>query len=217
MPMQEQTAADLIAVCLETGSESAWCELVFRLQPLIASTILRVVRRYNHPNRSVVDDLVQETFLKLCRNEFKALREFDHRHEASIFGYVRTVAASAANDYFRAFNAQKRAGEHAVDPQDLINAAIATDATAEDRLLIREIESCLERVTDNERDRSIFWLYYRQGFTAVDIAGFPGIELTAKGIESCLLRLIKAVKREMSPGKHKTEGLEPPSALGEMG
>ncbi len=214
--MREQTAAELIAACLETGSESAWRLFVLRFQPVIASAILRVVRRYGHANHSIVDDLVQETFLRLCRDDKKALQQFDHRHEAAIFGYLKVVAASVANDHFRALNAQKRTGEYAVDPEDFVDIATTTEASAEHSVLIREIEGCIERVTENERDRSIFWLYYRQGFTATDIARIPGIGLSAKGIESCLLRLIKAVRNEMSSELGQAEGSQPPSALGEM-
>ena len=212
----ERTVAELIAVCLETGSESAWQELVQRLQPLIASVILRIVRRYNHPNRSIVDDLVQDTFLRLCHDNNKVLREFEHRHEASFFGYVKLAAASVTNDYFRAHNAQKRAGEYAVDPEDLVNIASTRESSAEDHFMMKEIEKHVESATDNKRDRTIFWLYYRQGYTAADIAAIPGVGLTAKGIESCLLRLVKAVKHETSPKQPPSEGLQAPSTLGEM-
>jgi RNA polymerase sigma-70 factor (ECF subfamily) len=216
MSTHEQTAAELIAVCLDTGSESAWLQLVGRFQPLIASVVMRIVRRYDHPNRNIVDDLVQETFLRLCREDCKALREFHHVHEAAIFGYVKVVAGSVVNDYFRALNAQKRAGEVAVDPEILGSFAASTGASAEDSLLLREVESCLESITENKRDREVFWRYYRQGLTAVEIAALPGMDLSAKGIESCLLRLLKSLRRQMSPPTGKPEGFQRPSTLGEI-
>jgi DNA-directed RNA polymerase specialized sigma24 family protein len=40
-----------------------------------------------------------------------------------------------------------------------------------------------------ERDRAFFWLYYRQGFTAEEIAGLAATGLTAKGVESALRRV----------------------------
>jgi RNA polymerase sigma-70 factor (ECF subfamily) len=40
-----------------------------------------------------------------------------------------------------------------------------------------------------ERDRTLFWLYYRQGFTAEEIASLAGSGLTAKGVESALRRV----------------------------
>jgi RNA polymerase sigma-70 factor (ECF subfamily) len=216
MPMHEPTAAELIAVCFETGSEAAWGELVKRFQPLIASVILRVVRRYNQPNRNIVDDLVQETFLRLCRDGGKALRQFDHRYEAAIFGYLKVVAASVATDYFRSQNAQKRMGEVSVDPQDLVDRATASETSAESHVLLGEIERCVNRATNNERDRAIFWLYYQQGLTAKDIANLPNMNLSDKGVESCLLRLLRAVRCELARRGTQAEGQRPHSALGEM-
>jgi RNA polymerase sigma-70 factor (ECF subfamily) len=215
MPIHDQNAAELIALCLETGSESAWRQLVARLQPLIASVVSGVVRSYGQSN-NIVDDLVQETFLRLCRDDSRVLRNFDHRHEGGIFGYVRRMAASVANDYFRALNAQKRMGEYAVDPEDLAHIAVTSGASADELMLLRQIENYIERVADTERDLYIYRLYYHQGFTAKDIASIPSIGLSPKGVESCLLRMIKAVQREISRGSSYAEGSPPPSALGEM-
>jgi RNA polymerase sigma-70 factor (ECF subfamily) len=40
-----------------------------------------------------------------------------------------------------------------------------------------------------ERDRALFWLYYRQGYTAEEIARLSAAGLTAKGVESALRRV----------------------------
>jgi len=61
--------------------------------------------------------------------------------------------------------------------------------------LDRKMRSAPEMV--GERDRSIFWLYYRQGFTAEEIAGLIGAELTAKGVESALRRVAKWMRGEI--------------------
>jgi RNA polymerase sigma-70 factor, ECF subfamily len=58
-----------------------------------------------------------------------------------------------------------------------------------------------------DRDRTIFWLYYRQGMTAKEITGLPGIGLSLKGVESALHRLVKLVRDhlvEVRPGKTGT-------------
>lgn len=216
MATQDQTASELIAACLQTGSESAWRDLVLRFQPLIASVILRVVRRYDDQDLGLVDDLVQETFLRLCRNDSKVLRQFDHRHETATFAFMKVVAASVANDHFRGLHAQKRAGEYAVDSDILDRTALATGPRADDRLLMLDIQRSLEQVTESPGERSIFWLYYRQGFSAVDIAAMPGIALSAKGVESCLLRLVKALKLKLSTKVQPENGLQSSSALREV-
>ena len=48
-----------------------------------------------------------------------------------------------------------------------------------------------------DRDRTIFWLYYRQGLTTKAIATLPAIGLTIKGVESTLGRLTKMVRKRM--------------------
>jgi RNA polymerase sigma-70 factor (ECF subfamily) len=217
----ERSAAELIALCLEADSTSAWREFVARFQPLIASVILRTIRRYGESNSGVADDLVQETFLRLCKDDCKALRQFEQRHEDAIFGYLKVVAASVTMDHFRGLSAQKRLGDRHVESEEVIDLHVSTPSNAEQTLMLREIEQCIERVSDSKRDQTIFWLYYQQGFTAKDIALIPSIGLTAKGIESCLYRLTKAVRQEVSVRQfrdklHDSKGDRPPSTLGEV-
>jgi RNA polymerase sigma-70 factor (ECF subfamily) len=221
VPTSKGTTAELIASCLATDSASAWREFVARFQPLIASVILRTIRRYGESNSSLADDLVQETFLRLCKEDCKALRQFEQRHEDAIFGYLKVVAASVAMDHFRGLSAQKRVGDRRAEPEEVIDLHLSTPANAEQTLMLREIDQCIERVSDSKRDQTIFWLYYQQGFTAKDIAQLPSIGLTAKGIESCIYRLTKAVRQEVSV-RHLRDKLQyskgdrPPSTLGEI-
>ena len=60
---------------------------------------------------SVVDEIVQEVFLKLCDQQRRILREFKPRGEDSFLGLVRIVSASVANDYFRRQHSTKRGGK----------------------------------------------------------------------------------------------------------
>jgi RNA polymerase sigma-70 factor, ECF subfamily len=60
-----------------------------------------------------------------------------------------------------------------------------------------------------ERDRIVFWLYYRQGYTAGEIAGLPAVALTVKGVESLLYRLTAALRAQLNPPGEKGFG-DPP-------
>ena len=62
---------------------------------------------------------------------------------------------------------------------------------------MQEIDRLLTEVTQNEhgcRDRAIFRLYYRQGFTARSISQLPGNRLNQKGVEAVLYRLVRAIR-----------------------
>jgi len=40
----------------------------------------------------------------------------------------------------------------------------------------------------------IFFLYYRQGYTAAEIAALPSLQLTTKGVESIIARLTHMIR-----------------------
>jgi RNA polymerase sigma-70 factor, ECF subfamily len=217
---QKSSISELIASCLDGDKETAWREFVFRFQPLIASIIFRIVRRYGRSDHDLVDDLVQETFLRLCKNQGRALRRFRERHETAIFGYLKVVAASVVTDYFRSVNAQKRLGDKLPESEELIDVSTSTPSNAEQVTMVREVNECIDQLADSGRDKTIFWLYYQQGLTANDISSLPNIELTTKGVESCIYRLTKAVRKlivkNSAPGQRAAEA-EMPSAFGEIG
>jgi hypothetical protein len=81
-------------------------------------------------------------------------------------------------------------------------------------VLIRQIDECLQAVCvgpNSQRDRKIFWLYYRAGLPASAIAALPTIGLTTKGVESTLLRLTRLVRQRAC---NPTRTIDPDQAKG---
>jgi RNA polymerase sigma-70 factor, ECF subfamily len=188
----------LITECVTANSAGAWQEFVRRFQPLIAGVVSRTASRWQSVSPSLIDDLVQETYLKLCTEEFRRLRDFESRHENAIYGFLKAVAYNVTLDYFKVRNAAKRgAGTEANGEFDDSLRTQGVESTIEDNLLLREIEVLVGEVAEKERDKTVFLLYYRQGFTAKTISEIPSIELTEKGVESCLQRLTKRIKRRV--------------------
>lgn len=197
---------ELVLICLRTGGEPAWNEFVRRFQPLIATVILRTARRWGETSPDVLDDLIQETFLKLCADRQAVLEKFQPGHPDSIFGYIKVLTANLVHDHFKALNSRKR-GKNITsaltDDYELSESQGSATSEAESReraILIGQIDACLRTLEigpNTERDRRIFWLYYRIGLSASAIAVIPGIGLTTKGVESTLLRLTKHVKQKL--------------------
>jgi len=207
-------AAEIVIACLESGSEAAWTAFVQRFQPLIASSVSRVVRRYGPPNSALIDDLTQDTYLRLCKDNCRTLRDFQAQHDEAIFGYIKVIATSVALDHFRARATHKRRGEVEDDGTNLEDST--PSSTIEQTVLLKELDQHLAS-TETERDRTIFWLYYRQGYTARDISAMPQLDLTQKGVESCIYRLTQSLRSAVSSkASGVKKGLPPQNTLGVM-
>lgn len=204
MPYSALQATELVRVCLASADSDAWAEFVCRFQPTIAAAALRTTQRWGESSPLVVEDLVQETFVKLCANGGRLLREFEPHHPEAIFGYLKVVTVRIVHDYFRRQHSVKRGATHVVpdaaDPETGPLDPLATERV-ERAVLIGEIERRLSRMElgpCGERNRLMFWLYYRCGMTADSIAVVLGSRLTTAGVESVILRLTRRVREELA-------------------
>lgn len=199
--LQQLTILQVLEICLESEEDRFWSELMRRSRPFIASVIVRKIRHRTRPCPSLVDDLTQETYLKLCANNFRALRGFKCQHENALFGFLKVIASNVARDYVRSAFCQKRgsgAGEQGIENVEMLPMPRSFFRHQLERnILLREIENLVERYpldSDCVRNRVIFWLYYRAGFSAKEIARLPNLGLTVKGVESALQRVTRQIK-----------------------
>lgn len=227
MSYSSWTPEELVQACAEAGNSEAWAEFVSRFRKLIGCVVLRVARNYGDTSGSVVDDLIQDTFLKVCSDNCRLLREFHPQHPDAFFGMLKVIAVNVAHDHFRARRSAKRGsgiseGEVSAVETFVPDSNSAGQAHIEREILLREIDGILMRAASSvaARDREIFWLYYRQGFTAKAIAMIPSYKLTTKGVESILYRLtcfVRAQLSERAPDvnrvERKPEGIHPANTL----
>lgn len=195
----------LLELCLQ-GDADAWYEFVHHFQPLIAAVIVKTLRRGTDANPAVVDDLVQETYVKLCMNHCKALREFTCRHDHALAGFLKVVASNLTQDYLRCRLSQRQGSGKGEDALENVistsgSAAISVEAV-EQQTVLHAVEQSLQSQCSEpnfSRDRRIFWLYYRDGFTAKAISQEPGIGLSVKGVESALFRVTELLRAKLRP------------------
>ncbi|HLI82281.1 MAG TPA: sigma-70 family RNA polymerase sigma factor [Bryobacteraceae bacterium] len=164
---------------------------------MFARIAYRVAREWGQPRSSDLDDVVQEMLLKLGANGGNLLRKLPPG-EPSAESYLKVMAANCARDYFHAMYAKRR------DPRKTVEAGSGTNRLEilvnvqpgiERAVLIRQIDAHLEA---EGRDRAIFWLYYRDGFSAREIAAVPAFGLTAKGVESVIHQLTIALRSKLN-------------------
>src|SRR5437762_1953157 len=144
----------LIRACVD-GKAAAWQDFIRRFNRIIAITSYRAARRWGEDSPAVVDDLTQETYLKLCADGARVLREFDCPHRDAIFAFLKVVAANVANDYFKRLHAGKRRGsqvdEQLMDADRAGSVACpAASASIERAVILRELDACLCAVAPAE-------------------------------------------------------------------
>jgi RNA polymerase sigma-70 factor (ECF subfamily) len=102
------------------------------------------------------EDVLQETFFEVCRSIGQ------YRQEGSLWGWIRTIAASKALMRLRR-NRYRDADEL---PED------AMEIRHEDTALRMDLEAALERL--GETARAVVWLHDVEGYTHDEIAGMMG-------------------------------------------
>ena len=187
-------------LCADECDNEVWKEFVSQVDRPICRTIIRTASRWEKPCLSLVEDLRQQTYLKLLRGGCRSLRDFAIQHaETAVLKYIRTIAANVTIDHFR-----RRDKLHVpIDDVDIEvpNKRQGSQEKIEFELLLKEIDELLKHFLtgpDQERDRTIFWLYFRQGMSTKKIASLPSIVgLTAKGVGSVIERLKHGIREQI--------------------
>jgi len=206
MKLSELTAQQLLDECLRANTEDAWTEFIGRLHPLVSGVIVKTAQRYSDLPFSTVEDLVQETYLRLCRDNRRSLREFQWKNDLAIFSFVKVVSASVTLDYLKRVGAEKRRPEVGLadDPPE----RPVTDRGFQTALLMSDVERALTCIDLVERDRTIFWLYFRHGLSAKEISSIGAFNLSVKGVESCLHRLTSLLREHLAAVHGRAAGQE---------
>ena len=202
------SSEDLVRVCAGSRNPAAWEEFIRRFHRLIASVVLRTAQRWGEPSPQQLDDLIQDTYLKLCEDDGRLLRSFQSRHQDAVYGFLKVVAANVVHDHYKAASAEKRGAGQTVKPLEQAQATVHTRGAdsfenMERRILLQQIEEALTEIAagqDQQRNRLIFQLYYRHGMSASAIASMPSIGLTTKGVESTILRMTRMIRSHMLEG-----------------
>lgn len=185
---------DLVCLCAGPRDDDSWEEFVSRVEKPIALTIMRTASLCGKPSRSLVEDLVQETYEKLWKHRC-LLRDFAIQHPDAIWGYIRKTAFHTTLDDLK----RRHVPTIDIDPETE-HEADRSQKSIEYRILLKEIDKHLKHCLTEpheERDRMIFWLYFRQGMSTKEIASLPTIGLGANGVGSVIERLKHCLREQV--------------------
>ncbi len=183
--------------------------------PVVSLAARRVGEVWGDKSTTTMNEIVQEVFLKLCEDDRRILREFEDRGEDSFLKLLRIVTATVGTDHFRRVRADKRGGSQAVssvEPHAVANDLFDTRATLalEMQSLYAQLDGLLRLYPNkvSSRDRRLFWLHFRHGMTAEAISRIPTMGLSAKGVESALIRLTRLLRKTVIHGKPKLPSIK---------
>lgn len=196
---------DVVCLCAGPCDDEAWEEFVSRVGRPLSLIIMRTASMWGKPSRSLVEDLIQVTYVKLWEGGRSLLRDFAVQRPEAILGYLKRTAANATHDYFKHGHSQSSGGDQLhvstadVDPEAGIEVHGSQERIAFE-VFLNEIDEHLKHCLsgpDQERDRMIFWLYFRQGMSTKEIASLPAIGLGTKGVGSVIERLKRSIRDQI--------------------
>lgn len=197
---------------LNNRQNAPWHEVVEDFKRAIASAVIKtLVKNGVSFDRTQVDELIHEVYVKLGRDRYRILRHSRAERPAELFGLVQTTAVTVTLDWLSSTGRQ-------VPTISLDNVSLkdepklTSNEELEIRALILQMEDCLEARSREakdpdgfRRDCTLFWLHYRQGFTAKEIAAMAGFQLGVKGVESAIHRILKIVRSYLRGDSAKFE------------
>lgn len=180
--------------CVDAPDDArAWESFLGDYLPLISGIAARVAFRWG-ASPVEVEDVIQEVCLKI--SGLARQRRFTAEAPAEIEAYLKSVAANTASDYFRSRHRTRRSESATVTlegREEILVSAVGA-GSIEHTVFLEEIGRLLE---GDDREQKIFWLYYRQGLSAKEIAAIPALRLSAKGVESALLRMVNRLREKI--------------------
>lgn len=152
--------ADLV-VRLIGGSADAWQEFIDNFSSAIFGAVINTLRKSGYGSDDS-HDITQDVYLRLCKNDFRLLRQFDSTR-AGLKTWLGVIASSATIDHLR----RKRASTVPID--DLPEEINAVEPEMRDPV----------RIPDgllSERQALVLRLLYDKDMDAKEVAALLGID-----------------------------------------
>ena len=143
---------------LARGEKGAWETFVGRYAGLVVAAVRGVARE-----AAEIEDLVQEVFLRLCRDDFRLLRTYDPAR-AQLSTWITIVARSTARDALRRHRP----------------VVVPIEAVPESRLAVDPVEPVrrlkLPEALLSPRQREILTMLYDREMEVAEVATALGID-----------------------------------------
>jgi RNA polymerase sigma factor (sigma-70 family) len=139
------------------GEKRSWDEFVAKYSRLIYNYIHHVIEftGFQSQRDDCVNDLFQEVFCSLMKDDFKKLRGFKGRNGCTLASWLRQVTISTSLDYLRRLRpALSLDQEH--DDETALSNALPDGSQPVRKLLVdaekrESLKACIDTLTDDDR------------------------------------------------------------------
>ena len=153
--------------------QTAWNDFVRQYSGLIYHRIKTTLSfHYRGPSQHLIDDIFQDIFLSLVKDEFAQLRCFRGDHNCTLASWLRMIATRRTIDHLRKFNflmemLEEPLGNHSAEiPETPLD-------NEQSELLVEAVQNL------PPHEKIIIDLFFREGLPAKDIASMLRISVGA--------------------------------------
>ncbi|HEV8721301.1 MAG TPA: sigma-70 family RNA polymerase sigma factor [Candidatus Binatia bacterium] len=199
-----QREKNLLAGCIR-GDKASWDAFVLQYSALVYHTIRKTFVTFHAETKSdLVDDLFQEFFLAIVRDDFKKLRQFRGDTGCSLASWLRVVAARMTIDFLRKQGSSKSEPNPQTVPND--------DPAAS--LIIREEERALGDAVKSlsSRDQIFLDLCFVRALPPEDIAAILKTSVNAVYTQKSRILEKKSARRKKSQSLPSILANNPPTS-----
>ncbi len=161
------------------GDKRAWDEFVDKYSRLIYNYIHSVfnLKSQHRFSRENINDLFQEIFVSLAKDNFRKLKSFKAKNGCSLASWLRQVVINSTLDYIRnsrtlvSLDAETQDGSNLKEMLADGSPPVTQGLCDEER--IRELKDCIGRL-DND-DKFFLELHVNRGLRLAELGGILGI------------------------------------------
>ena len=191
--MEEQ---EFIRRCLNQD-KAAWDGFVDRYSRLIYNYIYSIFKiRGVHYSLNIVNDLFQEFFLFLIKDNFRKLRQFKGKNNASLASWLRIITINFCLDYLKKdkkldLSLEEELGDEGFSLKDILaDKRILADQLLSEQERLQDLYDCIDGLT--MQDKYFLEMHIYKGIKLKDLQTALGISRSA--IDMRKSRLIQKLR-----------------------
>lgn len=186
---------DFVKKCTK-GDKGAWDEFITKYSRLIYNYIHSIlkVKSIDYLTSDSINDLFQEIFLLLLKDNFKKLRSFKAKNGCSLASWLRQVTVNATIDYVRKIRPMSTIDEDIYEGISLKDVLTSQDESSDKLLWKKEklmnLKECIEKL--GREDQYFLELHLNQGVALEELRDY--FELSRGAVDMRRARIIDKLK-----------------------